>query len=264
MIELGDIAIMGGGCYGTFYLDQLTAARGKGVLRFRRVLVVDHDAACQAAAHVDQPGCELIRAPWREFLDQYLDPADRDHAGLTDSIVPTPLMPHLMAHWLEQQARRRWPGRTVSLVPVEAPLGTPYDRLHRDGVRYVSFADWRCPIHCIEPLLCPMIKAPRTWEMGEAVTAWSGAHARERPTAPPALFNCRHAAFGVGMFPVRAAFDAFDGLIPVADGEAGGDLVIGSVSSCHGAIALLRVGPAPAATGPRAESEGDLYSQPYD
>jgi hypothetical protein len=255
VIELGDIAIMGGGCYGTFYLGQLAAARRKEALRFRRLLVVDHDAGCQAAAHVLEPGCELVVSPWSEFLDGYLVPADRDRDGLTDTIVPTPLMPHLMAHWLERRARVRWPDREVSLVPVDAPLGTPYDRLHRDGVRYVSFADWLCPIHCVEPLLCPAIKAPRTWEMSEAVAAWTRAHARERPTAAPALFSCRHAAFGVGMYPARAAFDGFDGFVPVADTDTGGDLAIGSISSCHGAIALLRVGPA------RPEPADVLYSR---
>src|ERR1019366_1143045 len=106
-------------------------------------------------------------------------------------IVPTPLMPHLMAHWLERRARGAWPLRPVSLVPVATPVGTPYDRIGSDGVRYVSFADWLCPVHCIEPLLCPAIKAPRTWEMGDAVAAWTAERTRERPTAGPALFTCR-------------------------------------------------------------------------
>ena len=82
-------------------------------------------------------------------------------------------------------------------------------------------------MHCVEPLLCPAIKAPRTWEMGDAVTAWTAERARERPTAGPALFTCRHVAYGVGMYPARAAFDGFDGFVPVADSPAGGDLVIG-------------------------------------
>ncbi len=257
-IELGDIAIMGGGCYGAFYLGQLTAARRKAALRFRRVLVVDHDPDCQAAAQIVEAGCELVVSRWDNFLDQYLDPAQRDRDNLTDTIVPTPLMPHLLAHWLERQARARWPDREVSLVPAEAPLGTPYDRLHADGVRYVSFADWLCPTHCVEPLLCPAIKAPRTWDMSEAVTSWTAAHGRGRPTVAPALFNCRHLAFGVGMYPARAAFDGFNRFLPVGDSPSGGDLVIGSISSCHGAIALLRVGPA------SPEPAGVLYSQPYD
>jgi hypothetical protein len=49
------------------------------------------------------------------------------------------------------------------------------------------------------------------------------------------------------MYPARASFDGFDAFVPVADSPAGGDLVIGSVSACHGAIAVLRVGPAKSA-----------------
>ena len=244
MIALGDIAIMGGGCYGTFYLGQLTAARSKGALNCRQVLVVDRDANCQAAAHISPGISTLVTSDWNAFLDRWLDPGERDRDGLSDTIVPTPMMPHLMAQWLERSARARWPGRTVSLVPAQTPIGTPYDRLHTDGVRYVSFADWICPVHCVEPLLCPAIKAPRSWEMGDAITTWTTELGRTRPTAPAALFTCRHAVYGVGMFPAQAAFDGLEAFVPVASAQSGGDLVIGSISACHGAIALLRVGPA--------------------
>lgn len=243
MIPLGDVAIMGGGCYGTFYVGQLEAARAKDALCYRQLLVVDQNPACLAASHLPPDAGALVTSGWSEFLDRWLDPAARDRDGLADAIVPTPFMPHLLAQWLERRARARWPGRDVALVPAEAPLGTPYDRLHADGVRYVSFADWLCPMHCVEPLLCPAIKAPRTWEMGDAVLAWTADRALERPTAGPALFTCRHVAYGVGMYPARAAFEGFNALVPVADAPTGGDLVIGSVSACHGAIAVLRVGP---------------------
>lgn len=255
MISLGDIAIMGGGCYGTFYLGQLEAARAKEAVTYRRLLIVDRDAACQAAARISGTDVVLVTSDWAEFLDSWLDPADRDRDGLSDTIVPTPLMPHLMARWLERRARALWPRRDVALVAVDAPVGTPYDRLHTDGVRYTSFADWLCPMHCVEPLLCPAIKAPRTWEMGDTVTEWSEQLGRSRPTAAPALFTCRHAVYGVGMFPARAAFDGFDQFVPVAESPAGGDLVIGSISACHGAIALLRV------SGEPARSPGVLYSR---
>jgi hypothetical protein len=242
MIVLGDVAIMGGGCYGSFYLGQLQTARAKGAVQYRKALVVDQNAECQAAAQLADERSELVVSDWGHFLDTWLIVADRDRDGLPDMIVPTPLMPHLMAQWLERRARNAWRDRDVALVPVEAPLGTPYDRLHTDGVRYVSFADWICPVHCIEPHTCPMIKAPRTWEMGDAVTAWSAQLGRDRPTAPPALFTCRHVVYGVGMFPARAAFEGFHAFAPVASTDQGGDLAIGSVSACHGAIALLRVG----------------------
>lgn len=246
MIALGDIAVMGGGCYGAFYVNQLDAARAKGAVSWRQLLVVDRDPLCQAGAGLSSRAT-LVTDDWNGFLDRWLDPVQRDRDDLLDAIVPTPFMPHLLALWLERRAQARWPDREVRLVPVDAPLGTPYDRLHADGIRYVSFADWICPMHCVEPLLCPVIRGPRTWEMGDAVTAWTIERSRERTTAGPALFTCRHVAYGVGMYPVRAAFDGLAALGAAADDAAGADLVIGSISACHGAIALLRVGPVRAA-----------------
>ncbi|HEY4321783.1 MAG TPA: hypothetical protein VGM77_11480 [Gemmatimonadales bacterium] len=244
MIALGDVAVMGGGCYGSFYLKQLVIARAKGALTFRRVLIVDHDAACQAAAAVVEPGCEVVVADWNDFLDGYLDPAARGDHAANDMVVPTPLMPHLMADWLVRRARQEWPDRVVELVAAETPMGTPYDRLHTDKVRYVSFADWICPTHCIEPRLCPAIGAPRTWEMRDTVIAWSAAHAKTRPIAPPAFFQCAHVAYGVGMYPAGTAADALAALRPMASSANGADQVIGSISACHGAVAVLRVGAA--------------------
>jgi hypothetical protein len=246
-MALGDIVIIGGGCYGSFYLGQLRTARARGAVGYRKVLVVDRDAGCAAGSDREDGAWELVTADWGAFLDRWLDAEARDRDDLVDMIVPSPMMPHLMAEWLERRARQRWPDRRVSLVPADASLGTPYDRLGRDGVRYVSYADWLCPVHCVEPLLCPMIKAPRTWEMAEAVTAWTAARSAERPVAGPALFSCRHVTYGVGMYPAHRAFEAFAALACVADTPAGGDLVVGSISSCHGAVALLRVGPVPGA-----------------
>ena len=74
-------------------------------------------------------------------------------------------MPHLMFNWLMRRAQSLWPGREVVQHPLTEPVGTPYDTLAPDGTRYVSWADWLCPTHCIEPATCPVIRAPRTWEM---------------------------------------------------------------------------------------------------
>ena len=49
----GDVVIVGGGCYGSFYAGQLLRARERGAARWRRLLVVDRDPACRAAALID-------------------------------------------------------------------------------------------------------------------------------------------------------------------------------------------------------------------
>jgi hypothetical protein len=241
MIALGVVVVIGGGCYGSFYATQLAKAHAKGAVTWRRLVIVDRDPACQAAALLgDIPDAELAVQEWPAFLEAWLD--DRARAD-DDQIVPSPLMPHLLAQWLEARARVTWPAHQVAMVPVDAALGTPFDWLHPgDGVRYVSFADWLCPTHCIEPATCPAIKAPRSWEMGDAVTAWTDARRAERPTAGPALFTCRHMVHGVGMYRARLAFEALAALqAQMAITPAGADLVVGSVSACHGAVGILRV-----------------------
>jgi hypothetical protein len=46
---LGTVAIVGGGCYGTFYAGQLERARARDAARYRRILIVDRDPDCRAA-----------------------------------------------------------------------------------------------------------------------------------------------------------------------------------------------------------------------
>ena len=245
MIAFGEVVIIGGGCYGSFYLGQLAKARAAGAATWTRLVVVDRDPACRAALQVGRvPDATLRIAEWAPFLADWLDPAVRT---ADDRIVPSPLMPHLMASWLEARARARWPDRAVGMVPAHAEVGTPFDRLHPgDGVRYVSYADWLCPVHCIEPARCPAIRAPRGWEMRDAVVAWTAARRREHPTAGPALFACRHATYGVGMYAATLAFEGLAALeAEVAVHPTGADLVVGSISACHGAVGVLRVGPEP-------------------
>jgi hypothetical protein len=244
---LRDVAIIGGGCYGTFYARQLMTARRKSGIRVGRVVVVDRDPACQAARELaSTPDATLVVADWNEFLREFLAAPAPAAGAADDAIVPSPLMPHLMATWLLGVVRHRWPARSAALVVPEHPLGTPYDAVGPDGNRYVSFADWICPIHCIEPLTCPMIRAPRTWEMGDALTEYAARLDQERRTAGPALFTTRHHAFGVGMF--GAAEIRRSREIVEAAGNSGEavDVIVGTVSACHGAVSTLRLGAGPA------------------
>src|SRR2546425_10037192 len=117
------------------------------------------------------PYTTLFRS-WTAYFAELFDRAEPARAEQPrDYVVPSPLMPHLMFEWVLARARRRWPDRGIEVAPVPGSLGTPYDRVAPDGTRYVSFADWICPTHCIEPAICPAIGGPRAWEMGDAVRA---------------------------------------------------------------------------------------------
>src|SRR5436189_4416252 len=152
-------------------------------------------------------------------------------------------MPHVMFEWVVRRARWRWPGRAIAEESVPGRLRTPYDRTAPDGTRYVSFADWICPTHCIEPVICPAIGAPRSWEMGDAVRDLAARlRASGEPVFGPALFVCRHQVFGVGTFSVDAVLEG-DAIVRRA-GESGAPaaVLVGTISSCHGAVNLLSLG----------------------
>lgn len=207
---------------------------------------MDRDPACRAVRELgESPDRQFVHEDWSDFFDDFLSRAPRTphRAPDDDYIVPSPHMPHLMFAWVLARARRRWPGRPVTVGPVPGAMETPYDRVGADHARYVSFAEWVCPTHCIEPARCPAIGAPRTWEMAEAVHRLADRlRAGGTAVAGPALFVCRHHVFGVGTFAADAV-RAGDRL--VADAGASGApaaVLVGTISSCHGALNLLHLG----------------------
>lgn len=243
-VEFRDIVIVGGGCYGTFYAGQLARAHARGRVAYRQLLVVDRDPDCRLNRELEaDPRRRLVVSEWGDFFDQYLTgSAGTENAHPADAIVPSPLMPHLMYEWLVRRARSRWPDRAVETRPFTSDPGTPYDTGAPDGTRYVSFADWICPTHCIEPSICPVIRAPRTWEMAEAMEALARRLDLSAPTAGPVLFICEHRVFGVGMFDVSAVLKG-DAAVAAAGGAGSPvDVLVGTVSRCHGAVNILHLG----------------------
>lgn len=241
-ITLGEVIIVGGGCYGTFYARQLLQARDRGKTTFTRLLLIDHDPSCQFARELgNAEDRTLIVEDWDRFFDGYL--TARDAGAGPDVIVPSPLMPHLMYHWLVRRATQRWPGRVIETRGLPHGPGTPYDRAAPDGTRYVSFADWLCPTHCIEPSLCPVTRAPRTWEMEDAVADLTRQLGESRPVAGPVIFRCEHLVFGVGTFPVTQVLAGADLLCQAGDAGTSVDIPVATLSSCHGALNLLHLEP---------------------
>ncbi len=239
-----DIVIVGGGCYGTFYAGQLQRARLRGRVSYRSLLIVDRDAGCQVARQLEEDDTrQLVVQEWGDFFDSYLASVSLPERGAPgDAIVPSPLMPHLMYEWLVRRSRHRWPGRAIETRPVTAGPGTPYDASAPDGTRYISFADWICPTHCIEPSICPAIRAPRSWEMADTMEDLVRRLGDSNPTAGPVLFVCQHRVFGVGMFDVSAVLAGDDTVASAGSTGSAVDVLIGTVSSCHGAVNLLHLG----------------------
>jgi hypothetical protein len=238
------IVIVGGGCYGSYYLRQLRRARVAGALTVDRVVVVDHDPRCAAASLLDAAlGEELRRAEWSGFFRSYLgDAGVGDTRETSDAIVPSPLMPHLMFDWLLARARERWPERGIEVRPLERAPAMPWQQAAPDGTHYVSFAEWTCPINCIEPALCPVIRGPRSWSMPPALRAYVAAErARGRRIVGPLLFHCEHRAYGVGMFDTEAVLGA-DRTIAREGALGPTSVLVGTVSHCHGALNMMAIG----------------------
>ena len=234
----GTIIVVGGGCYGGYYVRQLRRARERDAIAFERLIVVDHDEDC-AVAREGAADLEVVVAEWSDFFSEYLGgPGALDR----DAIVPSPLMPHLLFQWLEQRARALWPARHVSVEMPGAMSGVPWQKEGGESTRYVSFAEWMCPVNCIEPRICPHTRDVRTWSLPPAVAAHVEAmRGRGEQLDGPATFHCTHRAYGVGMIDVRDVIAAERMLVASVESGAA-RLLVGTVSHCHGALGMLTVG----------------------
>lgn len=250
----GDIVVVGGGCYGSYYVRQLRRARAADALSWRRLVVVDRDPDCAVARDAQgAPGAPdggdltLVTRDWSLFFGEYLAAAAaRPPAEVAaDAIVPSPLMPHLMAQWVVSRARARWPGRPMRLAPLDGAVDVPWQRTGADGTHYVSFATWECPINCVEPRTCPHTRGPRAWSMPPTLRAFvETERLRGRRLDGPAVFHCEHRAFGVGMFDV-ADVVAADALVASRAAGRAAEVLLATVSHCHGALTVLELAAPP-------------------
>ena len=242
--RFGTVIVVGGGCYGSYYLRQLARARQARALEWTDLVVVDRDPHCAATRPSDAnlPPFHLEQSAWEEFFPHFLGAAAEDPARHAhDAIVPSPLMPHLMAGWLLTRARERWPHREVRVAPLEAAPAVPWQRAGTDGTHFVSFADWMCPINCIEPPRCPHTRGERSWSLPSHLATFVEAErAAGRPMEGPYIFHCSHRAYGVGMLDVADVLAADRAI--AARGETGpADFLVGTASHCHGALQRIVV-----------------------
>ncbi len=246
----GRITVVGGGCYGGYYVRQVRRAVAAGALRCAGVTVVDRNPACPVARE-NGGGDSLVRveiADWRAYFARYLTSARGAPDAANDAIVPSPLMPHLLRDWLVDAARARWPDRDVRVAPLAAAPPVPWERAAPDGTRYVSFATWMCPINCIEPAVCPHTRGPRDWSLAPTIRAYAGGLPGASAALAPLLFSCTHRAYGVGMIDVRDVLAADATIAALGAAGAAVDVLVGTVSHCHGALSRVVVAAAGAPT----------------
>lgn len=242
----GDIIVVGGGCYGSYYVRQLTRARDAGALTWERLIVVDRESDCQVQRESPAaPQLQIAVRDWGSYFAEYLGraaaAAPREPSAPEDAIVPSPLMPHLMGQWVMSRARARWPGRGMRFSSLNGAVDVPWQRSGDDGTHYVSFATWECPINCVEPRTCPHTRGPRAWSLPPTLRAFvETERVRGRRIDGPAVFHCVHRAFGVGMFGVGEVLAA-DALVAQAAAGRAAEVLVGTVSHCHGALSILEL-----------------------
>lgn len=244
----GRIVVVGGGCYGSYYVRQLRRAVAAGAIRCTRVIVVDRDPACPVAADraPDDPPVEVEVADWREFLSDFLGELQGTPGeGGADALVPSPLMPHLLRDWLLDAARRRWPAREVRVAPLAEPPDVPWQQQAPDGTQYVSYATWTCPINCIEPAVCPHTRGLRDWSLAPTLERYAEGLSPVGSRIGPFLFRCTHRAYGVGMIDIADILAADAALAAAGAHGAPLDVIVGTVSHCHGAVSRLTVAGEP-------------------
>lgn len=236
------VVVIGGGCYGSYYAQQLARAWRAGAARMDEVLVVDRDPDCRVATAL-QSGAygtlpiRVIEDTWDRYLGAWwsMGPA----ALARDLFVPSPLMPHVCFDWLLARARARWPDRRVGIRALDGAPPVPWQRSAPDRRHYVSFAEWTCPVNCIEPAKCPATRGARDWSLPPTIADWA-APANGRFDAPAVIFHCAHRTYGVGMIDADAVAAA-DERIAALGARGPFAVLVGTVSHCHGALAVLAV-----------------------
>src|SRR5579885_960543 len=84
-LRFGTIVVVGGGCYGSYYVRQLRRAANAGAVSWNAILVVDHDRECAITRAEGSPPVatsadrvRIVIAEWSDFFRDYLGRAADD------------------------------------------------------------------------------------------------------------------------------------------------------------------------------------------
>lgn len=225
--------IAGGGCYGSYYVQQLDRARARGKLVVDEIIVVDRDPHCAVAPKLPGiAGARLEVGRWEAFGEQVWRQRDW---WANDMWVPTPIGPHIIFHWVMERARLA--GHALQPIPFAGPIPSlPYARTTPTGTLVLSHAPGVCPVNCVEPVLCPLTKAERDWEMRDTVRDLIAKDRAGHGIEEVGVFVCQHHAHGVGTIPMKLIFDEWDRLEARMKSGKTARLAVATVSSCHGIL----------------------------
>lgn len=242
--------MVGGGCFGAHHTRHIEKGRKRGrISPDARIIIVDRNArppVLSLPEVAENPFVTCVQSDWLEYMQ-----ANWDLLPPETEVVPAPVAPHLAFEWLVWSLRERLGSQSaITVEPVAQEFGgLPYEYLDPKGVRYISAANWICPTNCRAPHICPMTRDVRTWELEDSVKEYAAAHPEEYAGA--VVLKPRFRVPGVDTLFIRDYTDARDRLLArAAQPEAQGKgVVVGTVSSCHGAVSLLRFASSVVALG---------------
>ena len=230
--------ILGGGCYGTFYAQQLIKARAAGVA-VDAITVVDRNETPKARRDIDDESIVFVRTNWDDFFDDFL--ASRDTRD-EDQLVPSPFNPHLGLAWLMRSLRQSCPQARLDLENFSQLPTIAYREQREHGTLVASHAAWICPVHCVEPATCPKTRGPRSWDMHDTALALGRQlGSTGQPVDLVELFHCHHVTYGVGAYPAGELRRAQREVLERVEASPVVRCLVGTVSRCHGALHLLAV-----------------------
>ncbi len=239
---MGELFIVfGGGCFGTHHVRHIEKGRKRGRIGPEAHIVMvdrnEHPPALDLPEVGDNPFVTFVQSDWLDYMK-----ANWDTLPPGTEVVPAPVAPHLAFEWLVWSLRERLGSDiSVDVEPVAHEFGgLPYEYLAPSGARFISAADWICPTNCRAPHICPMTRDVRTWELEDTVNSY--AKANPDKFAAAIVFKPRFRVPGIDELYISDYTEARDRLLVLAkQPEAlGKGVVVGTVSSCHGAVSLLR------------------------
>lgn len=235
--------VFGGGCFGTHHVRSIEKGKQRGrISPDARIIVIDRNdrpPAMDLQDVRDNPCVTFAKSDWLEYMKAHWDvlPASAE-------VVPAPIAPHLAFEWLVWSLRQRLGEDAITVEPMSHEFGgLPYEYLDPSGCRYISAANWICPLNCRAPHICPMIRDVRTWELKDTVRAYALAH--PDTFAAASVFEPLFRVPGIDRLYIREYREERDRLLQLAADPAarGKGVVVGTVSPCHGAVSMLRLYP---------------------
>lgn len=230
--------VVGGGCFGAHHVRHLEKGRKRGrISADARIIMVDHNerpSSLDAPEVGGNPHLTHVRSDWLDYMK-----ANWDRLPSHTQIVPAPVAPHLAFEWLVWSLQVRLGDKAVSTIPMLPEFGgLPYEYLAPSGDRYISAAGWICPTNCRAPHICPMTRDVRFWDLEETVRNFAAEHPDKIASA--VVFKPQFRVPGVDVIRLGEYTSERDRLLALMRScSPGMQVVVGTVSPCHGAVSLM-------------------------